>query len=275
MIPTPDGVRYLHLGAGEQVPRPFYLRWLVPTLCRQSHVRWLASAWGSWIVATICVGLLAPTWQTGIAAALMFCWLPGIRYNLGAPILVDMPAMAWALVAAVLAKHGQVELAIMCAGISGACKESGPLLAAVFAWNPWLLVGLLAPLVRLATAKPGPDPLALPMWNSPGTSKAEHAWILAHPWRTGLKYHKRKWLDGAWMVAPWGGVLVAVTNPSIQLAACVAICYAQLLVASDTVRLYQWAAPVACVAAATAVPPAWLPLLVLVTVWNPLAGDGV
>ena len=275
MIPTPDGVRYLHLGDGDPVPRPFHLRWLVPFVCRRVPARWFGVTVGAWMLATVCVGLLAPTWQTGVAAALLFCWLPGIRYGLRAPILVDLPALALALVAAVCVKHGEVEVAIVVAMLAGACKESAPVFAAAFAWNPWLLVGLVAPAIRAVWVKPCPpadDPLK--RWQT-ATPMEEHEWILAHPWRAGWKHHQSKWLDGMWMIAPWGATVVAAAAMDWQLATVLALGYGQLLVASDTVRLYQWAAPVVCIAAVSVVPVAWLPVLVVATIWNPLAGDGV
>jgi hypothetical protein len=53
------------------------------------------------------------------------------------------------------------------------------------------------------------------------------------------------------------------------MVAVLALAYAQLLIATDSVRLYQHAAgPVLAVAAAQVVPVAWLPLAVVVhVVW--------
>jgi hypothetical protein len=277
VIPTPDGVRYLHLGQGDPVPKPYHLRWLIPRLCRADFRRWRAASLVSWALATIMVGLMAPSWQTGIAAAALFAVLPGIVYNLRHPILVDLPALALAVTAAVLARHGYLETAVAVSLLAGACKEPAPLFAAIYAWNPILLVGLLGPAVTSLVKKAGSidrDPLRF--WQVSGRGyDPEFAWILRHPFRAGWKYHRPLWLDGTVMVAPWGGALVAVTNPSWQLLAALTVGYAQLLVATDSVRLYQWAAPVVCVAAATAVPVTWLVLLVVLSCWNPLAGDGV
>jgi hypothetical protein len=47
------------------------------------------------------------------------------------------------------------------------------------------------------------------------------------------------------------------------------------LVATDTVRLYQWCAPLVIVYAVACVPAPWLLLLVLSVVFNPFRGDGV
>lgn len=276
VTPTPDGTRYLALAEHRPVPRPFHLRWLVPFVCGQRPSRWVAVTIGSSVVVAAGTGLLAPTWQTGLAAGLLLAALPFVRFNLAAPILVDMPAMAFAVTAAVAWRAGFWPLAVVLALISGACKESGPVFAAGYAWTPVLLIGLIAPAARAICARTGPDPLAEWHGMGPGTTAAdEHAWILAHPFGAGWKYHRAKWLNGLVMVTPWGAAVVGLVVVDWQLGAVIALGYAQLVIATDSVRLYQWAAPLLCVAAATAVSVAWLPLLVVVTIWNPLAGNGV
>lgn len=276
VTPTPDGTRYLALAEHRRVPRPFNLRWLVPLVCGQRPARWVAVTIGSSVLVATGTGLLAPTWQTGIAAALMVAALPFVRFNLGAPILVDMPAMACAVFAAVAWQAGLWPVAVLLAIVSGACKESGPVFAACYAWTPILLVGLVAPAVRAVIAKTGPDPLAEWRGMGPGTTAAdEHAWILAHPVAAGWKYHRAKWLNGLVMVTPWGAAVVGLAALDWQLGIVLAVAYGQLMVATDSVRLYQWAAPLMCIAAAGVVPVAWLPVLVVLTVWNPLAGNGV
>ena len=70
-------------------------------------------------------------------------------------------------------------------------------------------------------------------------------------------------------------LVVALAAPSWQLAAVLALAYGQLLIATDTVRLYQWAAPTVAIAATSAVEPQWWPVLIALTVFNPLRGDGV
>lgn len=264
--PTPDGVRYLALAGGERVPRPFHFRWLVPVVCRDAAWRWQAVTVVSVVLTAVAAGLLAPSWEAGLAAGLMLVALPGIRYSLSAPVLVDAPALclaAWAGVA------GDWWLAVVLACVAGACKETGPVFAAAFAWSPWPLVGLVVVAAR-ALMRPGPDdPIRRVRTVTP---QSELAWIARHPFRAGWKYHD--WRSPL-MVLPWGGALAALGHLDWQVVVVLVLAYAQLLVATDTVRLYQWAAPVVCVAAATAVPVAWLPLLVVATVWNPFAGNGV
>ncbi len=73
------------------------------------------------------------------------------------------------------------------------------------------------------------------------------------------------------MVAPWGVCLAALYYPSWQTVVVLVLAYAQLLVATDTVRLYQTAAgPTVALAAATIIPTQWLPLALALHVcwWN-------
>ena len=71
------------------------------------------------------------------------------------------------------------------------------------------------------------------------------------------------------------GCLIVVTDPTLWLGIALAVGYAQLMVATDTVRLYQQAAPVVCVIAALAIPIEWALPAVLAHWFNPWLGDGV
>jgi hypothetical protein len=191
----------------------------------------------------------------------MVAGLPVSRFNLGHPVLVDAFAMGVAVAAAVVAEWS-IPGAVVLAVVAGCVKEAAPVFAAAYAWNPWLLLAMVAPAIR-ALWKTGPDVL-----------DEKNRWILDHPFRAGREAHKGLWLRGI-MLAPWGGAIVGFAGLDWHLAVVLVLGYGQLLVATDTVRLYQWAAPTLCVAAVGAVPEVWLPVLVVWTVWNPLAGDGV
>lgn len=71
------------------------------------------------------------------------------------------------------------------------------------------------------------------------------------------------------MVAPWGVCLVALARPTVPLIAVLIVAYAQLLVATDSVRLFQTAAgpPMALAAAALIPTPLLLPAVVVHTFW--------
>ena len=272
---TPDGTRYLAMGRGRPAPKPFHLRWLMPWLCRDVYRRWMTATAVSWILAAIGTAFLADGWERGVAAAVMFAALPGMRCLLRCPVTVDLPALACAVWAAVAWGHGLSAVAVLLVVVGAACKESAPVFAALFAWTPVLLVGLVVVAIRWAFWRPcavAHDPMrAFPS----NTSHAEHAWILEHPFAAGWKYHRQKLFDGLTMVTPWGAAIVALAGLDVQLGVLLLVAYGQLAVATDSVRLYQWAAPLMCVVACTVVPVAWLPVLVVVTVWNPLAGNGV
>lgn len=262
---TPDEYRYIHAAAGVRMPRPFNLRWFIPFLCKnESH--WLSI--NIWALIAIAGGVIGlgnhmglSGWQT-LAAAAMTISLPGMRFGF-THYLVDLPALGFATLAAASYVGGLWWLAIPLVLMSGASKESGPIFAALFAWSPVLLVGMIIPLIFYFVRKPGPDIMPNPT----------HQWILEHPFKAGIKWHASPL--SPFYVVPWGAVLVGLTHPSWQLVAVLIVAYAQLFVATDTVRLYQWAAPIFTLAAVQAVPTAWLIVIVIATVWNPLQGDGI
>ena len=259
---TPDSARYL---TSRTPPSPFHLRPLLPCLCRQSAARWYAATWVGAALIALGTALMAPGWP-GIAAAALVLALPSVRFSLSHVVLVDMAALGLATTSAGFAVHGWIIPALILVLLAGAAKETAPIFAALFAWNPLLLAGLAVPAIVKLVRTPGTDVL-----NEP-----EHAWILAHPIQAGRKYHHRMLIDAMpILITPWGACILALGAPSIQLAATLTAGYAQLLVATDTVRLYQWAAPVVAIAAVSAVDPRWWPLMVIVTLFNPLRGDGV
>jgi hypothetical protein len=135
--------------------------------------------------------------------------------------------------------------------LAASVKESAPVFAALWLWSPWPLIALVLPALWHLFNKPGPDPLG-----------ARFDAIAAHPVRSSMTAHAGRWRDGWLMVAPWGACAAALYQPTWQLAATLVVAYGLLLVATDTVRLYQHAAgPVIAATAASVLPPAWLPLI--------------
>ena len=253
---TPDGARYLAM-AERRVARPFHLRWLAPFICRQDERRWKALSWAS--VAAI--GVLTAIY-THSAWMVCVAFLPGIKFSIRCPVLVDAFGMALALGSALLLPICW-PAAIMLALLAGCTRETAPIWAAVYAWNPILLVGLVPVGIRWLVRQ-GPDVL-----------DAENAWIIAHPFRASLKYHAGRWTDPELMVLPWGGLLAGVTAFTTQTLLAVGLGYAQLAVATDSVRLYQWAAPVLALAVVHAVPAWALPIVALTVIFNPWKGPGI
>jgi hypothetical protein len=167
--------------------------------------------------------------------------------------------MALTTLAAWLAVHGHLEAALGVAALAAAVWEKSPLFAAAFSWQPWLLLALLVPLVRMRVPPPAPP----------------DDQTLAHPIKTGLQWHRNQWRNPYKMALPWGACLIALVDPPIELAVALVLAYGQLLMATDTVRLYQHAAPMACIAAASVCPIEWAWVILAAHWLNPWAGDGV
>ena len=248
----PDAARYLHAGIGGSVPRPFHLRWLLPAVCGRHLRRW-------WVVYALSWPLLAVSafawqsdkgWQVAAATAVLLVALPGILGpSVVAPVGVDLPSSALAL-AGVAAWPHCWPLAVACWFLAAAAKETAPVFAALWLWHPVPLLLLVVPAVTHLVKHPGPDPLG-PQFQR----------ISDHPFRASLQHHAGRWRDGWLMVAPWGACLAALYAPDWRLFVTLAAAYGLLLVATDSVRLYQHAAgPVMAATAAQVIPPQFLPL---------------
>jgi hypothetical protein len=251
----PDAARYILAGRGERVSRPFHLRWLLPFICGDDLRRWRIVWLSSWLLA----GASMAAWATevtgdrwvGLSAAVLLLALPGV---LGPPVVrpvgVDLPAMAWSIFAVVQLHHGWWPLAVVAILIAASIKESSPVWAALWAWHPLLLVGLLAPLIRSVFWRPKLDQV---------TMQPNLLEVHEHPVRTAIAAHAGQWRDAWVMVAPWGICLAALYTPSWQLVAVLVVAYLQLVVATDTVRLLHTAAgPAVALAAAQVIPLQWL-----------------
>lgn len=234
---TPDGLTYLRARAvgegriaigGWEPCQPFRLRWLLPWLWRQTRDPMLAGRYSCYVGCVLSAALVGHL--GGWRAELLFLALPLWSCWVRHPWQIDAPAMALALLAATSDTWWVVVLISL---VAGAAKESAPLFAAVYAWSPLPLVGLLVPLV---------SDMLLPAGEP--RDAAEGA-IVGRPWASARVYHGPALHDVS-MVAPWGAVLLAGACPTWQLGAALALGYGQLLVAVDRARLYLWAAPVAC-----------------------------
>lgn len=265
---TPDGARYVRMGLNQAEPMPFCIRPLLPLICRDSMPRWIAATTLGLIASIVLTGVLALSWgatqEQALVAMALVSGLPLLRFSFFAPVLVDMPAMALALGAALLWPIS-VELSLVVAAVAGLVSEKAPIWAAVFALQPWLLAGLVTPVLLFLLMMHDKDP-------DPNDPLAD---TLRHPIRSSMKWHAGKWRDPRAMLLPWGACLVVVVDPSWVLLIALAVGYAQLLVATDTVRLYQQAAPVVCIAAAFVIPTEWALPVVLAHWFNPWLGDGV
>lgn len=251
----PDAARYLAVAQGIRVPRPFNLRHLWPTVCGTSPKRWWMVWLASWPITA--AGFIlwrraaGDPWPVAVAGAVLLLALPGVLGpNAVIPVGVDLSTLALCMVGCwVFTLNPGAGCLIFVVAAAG--KETVPIWVAMWLWNPLPLVALVVPLVGHVLYRSGPDPLG---------PKFDH--IAKHPIRTALDAHRGRWRDGWLMVAPWGACLTALYQPTLQVVVLLAVAYAQLLIATDSVRLFQNAAgPVMAFTAAQIIPMSWLPLV--------------
>jgi len=260
----PDSARYILAAQGHRVARPFNLRWLLPAVCGDDPRMWNATWWLSWPVAAAGMawwgfesGLV---WQQFVAAPVLLLSLSGVMGpHVVRPVGVDLPAMAVSIVAVAALQAGWWPLALALILVAAAIKETSPVFAAVWAWHPVLLVGLVVPAVVGLLNRSELDEV---------TRQPVLKRVHDHPIRSSLEHHAGKWRDPR-MVVQWGGCLAALYRPSWQVGAVIAVAYAQLIVATDTYRLIHTAAgPLLALVAVQVVPVPWLALLCAVSlVW--------
>lgn len=260
----PDSARYMHAGQGHPVARPFHLRVLLPAINGDDPVLWWACWYTSWVVAAGGLYLWGVTlgWQQGLAMVALCLALPGVwGPHVVRPVGVDLPAMALSVLAVGAFEWDPAlwPLALVLVFIAASVKESAPVWAALWAWHPLFLLGLVVPAVVACVRRPEVDQF---------TAQPQLLAVHDHPIRTALLAHRGRWRDAWLMVAPWGATLAALYAPSWQTFAVLAVTYAQLLVATDTVRLLHTAAgPFMAYTAVQVIPVEWLPLAVVLHVW--------
>lgn len=256
----PDAARYILAGQGKSVARPFNLRILLPWLCRDSPTRWR----NVWLVSWPLGFAAAIVWALGadaappaaVAAAVLLFALPGVwGPSVVRPVGVDLPALAVGLIAAALWTHGFEVPAVAVTVLAATVKESSPVWVALWCWSPWPLVALVAPVIAAIVRRPAIDDV---------TATPALLTVHDHPVRSAFAHRRGRWRDAWLMVAPWGASLAAMVAPDRQTVATLAAAHAQLLVATDTVRLLATSAgPVVALAAAETYPVAWLPLVLV------------
>lgn len=248
------------MGAGERTARPFNRRILLPLLCGEHVWRWQVVSYSSlFLLAALLVTLtLTRGFSPPVAlfVLLLFCGFPSLKFWIKTPVLTDTFGMAVALLTVVL--PWPWNLIICSVGAFG--RETVPIFAAIYCWDPILLVGLIPIGIYAVVAPTGPDQMGRDEW-------------LKHPVQTSQKFKKGKWTDAGLWITPWGAALVGCFFPSPQLVVALIVAYAQTLLATDTVRLYVWAAPVLLLHAAHVETHWILPLLMLHWV-NPKRGEG-
>lgn len=266
----PDAQRYLAAGDGQKVTRPFHLRWALPALCGTNLRLW----WAVWISSWIVLGVSTVGWAfargltpaQAILTGGLLLGLPGILGpEVSIPVQVDLPATALTMLGVSLMVTGQpvwMVLGLIVIGCASSVRETAPICAALWLWSPWPLIALIVPAIIALARRPAES-----------TGIAEWDRITDHPFRTALEYHAGRWRDARLMILPWGLCLVGLYALDWRLAIILGIAYAQLLIATDSVRLYQHiAGPALAFAAASLIPDPWVPLALvghLFWIWKP------
>lgn len=266
---SPDGRIYgaFHV---ERPPRPFIYRWLLPLVLRDNLTAWRVTTGGALIASAPLLAWYlvecAVSHQAALWGVLLWVGLPGIyRISTRFPVLVDAPAICLALLAACLVLSGHLWLGVAVSCLSGCVSERAPVFASVFAWQPLLLIGLTPFLLVHLLVKPGRNP----DWRNKQ---------LANPIKAGLFGRRGAPVDMQTVFLPWGAVApLALLSGSWHPAAVVGVvlAYAQVLVATDLVRLYSWAAPLLIVLAVGVLPAGWAPLILAAHLLNPWGRNDV
>lgn len=254
LIITNDGEHYLRLGITGTACAPYQRRWLLPALLKGNIRAWTLTTQISLILTGALVGVYAG-WDltTSLVATALFCSLCAVwSQNASMRVLTDSPMLALALLSALTSLKGYTELAVLLALIAGAVKEPGPILAACFARDPALLVGLLS--VNWFFCKTTPP--------------ANEPWLAESiKWARGAR---DPW-DFEKLFLSWGALSIlfalGLENAPLGLVlgagAALLVSHAQLLVAIDTARLTQLAAPAVIATALYA--PWWAVVLGVLT----------
>ena len=232
IIDCPDGRRYTSF---RRQPYPFHRRWC---------------AWPKWLLTSlslaslVMLGALMGSWK----GALMLLTLPGAWLCATRPTTVDAPAILLALTSSMLFP-AHPYAAVLVAIVGGVIHERVPVFAAIYAWHPLLLVGLVGVQWWRKPAPPDADPrVGRGFVASLSSHRRDHDWL--HWEQTVFA------MRGLPLFAAWLGV-----TPAAWCA--LALSWAARVVCTDLGRLALWAAPLLIRDLPDV--PAWMVLLQAVT----------
>lgn len=254
-----DERRYLSMHKVPHVAVPFSLRWLLPMITRGNRTAWYVVSLTCAVMLPVAVYAYALTrglsTEGALAAGVALTALSNYRLMWVLPGTTDSAAMLGAVTSAAMLSTGEIEWVIAgyaLAAVFAACRESVPVFTALFAWNPIVLFTLVVPLIVWSVRRLIDNPDNIDQLGDPTGG-------IGSPFATGRKFHAKILTNSTVMLFPWGIGLFALVEPTIQLAATALAAYAQVFVATDTTRLYMWAAPVVLTIAVTLIPVSLLP----------------
>lgn len=253
---TPDGQYYLAMRAGI-VPRPYCLRPLPRVM--GSIMAWRILHAVSYVIVAVCGSIVAE--QAGVSAPLvvgLMLALPWLRTAVSWPVLLDVPMLAVACLAAAVAPSAGVWIGVLILA-SAVVHERAPLWSALYAapyvdqwWHvaaPVVVAGLLYVIMHRRTPK------------HPDETRIE--W-LAHPIKAAWLKHRATLHDARVWILPLGGSAIGVLSGDTWLWVIIALAYGGCMAAQDRARIYGMAALPLCLAAVD-VAGAYAVLLPIVT----------
>ncbi len=208
-----DGNRYT---SQKQQPYPFHRRW-----CGWPKRALEATS----LLSLLALGALMGDWKH----ALVFGTLPGFWFIATRPTTVDGPAMLLALVASLLyPSQPYVAVALSC--LSGFIHERGPVFAALYAWSPVLLVGLVA----------------VGWWRKAAEADGDIRCGRGLLWSFGIHRQDHDWLSWEQTAFALRGLPLFAAGFGVSPASwtTLGVAWASRLVGSDLGRFAFWAAPV-------------------------------
>lgn len=239
---SPDGLQY----CSHNPPAPFSYR-LLRLVLKDNVVAWQHFT-GACLVLTgpvFYVFLATRNCQNPLIGVLFYSLLFGVfSVNVFFPVLVDAPAILFILLAAI----ADPITCLIVTVIAVCIKETSFVFITILTKNLYvLLVGIVAYAIIRVCIKPQK------------TTAPE----LLHPFMVATNIHN--FTDIGKYVLPWGGGLACLFSPHLdwQFYTLIAVSYAQLLIATDSVRLYQYAFPLVLLHAADSCPIQMLPVAVL------------
>lgn len=254
---SPDGIYYQQMARHQGAPMPYNQRWLLPLLLGAEPKVWeVLSA----LALIVSAALLAAGSRHPLVAVALFIGLPGLFWiHTALPVLTDAPAFALALASAYAFAHGAAPLGLTFGILAAGCKEPALLFVGLWLADPQIIA---AGGVLLLGTRVVAKPFALP---------PDQPWLV-HPITAARWMHD--WRDWRTMLLPWGALAVLTPYYGVNAAivGSLGVGYAQLIVAQDTARLYQWAAPPLIWAAAAHPATGWVAVLVVLHWFNPYRG---
>ncbi len=218
-------------------PRPYGAR------IGHQLLRRVPSAWQSMSLAGLAVFGYGVSHRYGLVAGLLVLGLPMIRTSVWFPWLTDQTALGLLGLLLIWPEAWWLGL------IGGLFSERMPVFGALATLNPLVLLGLV--------------PWGLSYLLAPRPTERDHPGV-RWPFRAA-RANRARLGDPGLVIMPWGVLLLGVAGLDAWGWLTLAVAYAQLLVAQDVARLYQWGclALVAGLAAVDLPPWCWPVLVVL------------